>query len=64
MWSLSKDLAELISSPLHTVKSLLGEHLKGTVRDLSVILWVIHAAVALSKVRQDDLDVTLGSEST
>ena len=64
MRSLSEDLAELISGPLDTVKGFLGEHLKGTVRDLSVILWVIHAAVTLSQVWEDDLDMTLGSEST
>lgn len=59
-----EELAKLILGPFHTMKSLFREHFKCAVRDLCVILRVILGAVALSLVRNDDLHVTLRSQST
>lgn len=58
---LSEHFSKLVSRPFNTVKSFFGEHLESAVRDLVVVLGVVHAAITLSLVRQDHLHVAFSS---
>lgn len=61
---LGEQSTEQVSCPFNAVKGLLREHLESTMGNLVVVLWILLRAVALSQMRQDDLDMPFGSKRT
>lgn len=61
---LREELLELITSPFNAMKGLLWEHLQRAVRNLVVILRIVHRAIALCLVRKDYLHVAFRSQSS
>jgi hypothetical protein len=56
-------LAEKVSGPLNTVKSLFREHFESAMWNFVVILRVFLRSVAFSEEGEDNLDMTFRSKS-
>lgn len=60
----SKLFTEDVSRPLDAMQGLLGKHFQSAVRDLPFLNWVVLTAVALSRIRDDYLDVSFGPKGS